>query len=105
MQKTINETNRRRLIQLEYNKKNKITPKSIVKSITNILDSVYERDYVSIPTISEEKEEYLSKKDIKEQIKKLKDEMLEAAKNLEFEKAAELRDRMFELEQLELEFK
>ena len=105
MQKTINETNRRRLIQLKYNKKNKITPKSIVKSITNILDSVYERDYVSIPTISEEKEEYLSKKDIKEQIRKLKDEMLEAAKNLEFEKAAELRDRMFELEQLELEFK
>jgi len=105
MQKTINETNRRRTIQLEYNEKNNITPKSIVKSITNILDSVYEKDYVEIPTVSEDKEEYLSLSNIQERIQKLKAEMIEAAKNLEFEKAAELRDRVFELEELELEFK
>ena len=90
---------------MEYNEKNNITPKSIVKSITNILDSVYERDYVEIPTVSEDKEEYLSLSNIQERIKKLKAEMVEAAKNLEFEKAVELRDRMFELEEMELEFK
>ncbi len=104
MKKTIDETNRRRTIQLEFNRKNNITPKSIVKSISNILESVYEKDYVDVPIVSDEEEKYLSEKDIKEKIEQLKSEMMDAAKNLQFEKAAELRDRMFELEQFELNF-
>jgi len=100
---TIRETVRRREIQRKYNKENNITPESIKKDITNIMGTVYEHDYVTVSVAAEDKEGYLTGKELSMLIKKLKKEMLEAAKNLEFEKAAEIRDRILELEKAELE--
>jgi len=100
---TIRETVRRREIQRKYNKENNITPESIKKDITNIMVSVYEHDYMTIPVAAENKEAYLTGKDLSRLLKKLKKEMLDAAKNLEFEKAADIRDRILELEKAELE--
>jgi len=100
---TIRETVRRREIQRKYNKENNITPESIKKDITNVMVSVYEHDYVTVPVAAEDKEAYLKGKDLSKLIKKQKKEMLDAAKNLEFEKAAEIRDRILELEKAELE--
>jgi len=90
MKKAIDETNRRRKTQEEYNKRKKITPESVVKNITNILDSIYEADYWTVPAVAEEKVEYGDDNTIK----KLEKEMKQAAEKLEFEKAAELRDRI-----------
>jgi excinuclease ABC subunit B len=90
MQTAIKETQRRRKIQQEYNRKNKITPRSIIKNITNILESIYEADYWTVPAVSEEKTEYVDDT----ALKKLEEEMKMAAEQLEFEKAAEIRDRI-----------
>jgi len=103
MQRAIDESNRRRLIQLEYNKEHDITPESISKNIDDILGSVYEADYVTVPAISEEIKEYLTPDVIKEMIKDLEKKMKEAAVKLEFEEAARLRDEIKELRQDELE--
>ena len=91
MEKAISETNRRRKIQEEYNKKNNITPKTIQKSV---------RDIIKATVIEDIKTEYKLDKneDIKDIIAKLTDEMLKHASNMEFEKAAELRDKIKELE-------
>jgi excinuclease ABC subunit B len=90
MKNAINETNRRRKIQEAYNKKHKITPTSIKKEITNILSSIYEADYWTVPAVAEEKVEYGDET----VIKKFEEEMKLAASKLDFEKAAELRDRI-----------
>lgn len=90
IQKALDETKRRQKIQKEYNAKNRITPKSITKNITNILASIYEADYWTVPAVAEEKTEYGNE----ETIKTLEEEMKKAAEKLEFEKAAELRDRI-----------
>ncbi len=102
MNQAILETNRRRKIQEEYNKKHRITPQSIKKSIRNILSSIYEADYYTVPEVSEVKEEYGSIKDIPKVIQELTAEMKEAARRLEFERAAELRDRILKLQEMEL---
>jgi excinuclease ABC subunit B len=99
----LRETERRRKIQADYNRQNGITPESIRKSIHNILASVYEADYLKVPTVDEETAAYMSEKELPEIIRKLKVEMKEAAKELHFEKAAELRDRIKELSALLLE--
>ncbi len=98
MKRAIDESNRRRRIQLKYNELHKITPETIKKDIDNILESVYEADYVKIPTFQEEQEFYSSIKDMEKAIEKLKKKMKEAANNLEFEKAAILRDKIKDLE-------
>jgi excinuclease ABC subunit B len=90
MKTAMDETDRRRKIQEDYNIKNKITPKSIKKDITNILSSIYEADYWTVPVAAEEKVEYGDESEIK----KIEEEMKQAAEKLEFEKAAELRDRI-----------
>ncbi|MEF9475506.1 MAG: excinuclease ABC subunit UvrB [Candidatus Mariimomonas ferrooxydans] len=90
IQKALDETKRRQKIQKKYNIKNRITPKSITKNITNILASIYEADYWTVPVVAEEKTEYGNE----ETIKILEAEMKKAAEKLEFEKAAELRDRI-----------
>jgi excinuclease ABC subunit B len=90
MKTAIEETGRRRKIQEDYNRRNRITPKSIKKDITNILNSIYEADYWTVPAVAEEKVEYVDDNALKE----LEKEMKEAAEQLEFEKAAELRDRI-----------
>lgn len=99
MQRAMDETNRRRKIQEKYNKDNKITPRSIVKDITNLLRSVYEADYWTVPAVAEEKAEYINDADLR----KLEDEMKEAAGRLEFEKAAEIRDRIKAIKKKQLE--
>ncbi|HOO67836.1 MAG TPA: excinuclease ABC subunit UvrB [Bacilli bacterium] len=89
MKRAISETERRRQIQDEYNKENNITPKTIIKEIRDIVGNKDEE--------VETKVKY-SKKDKQNMIKRIEKEMLEAAKNLDFEKATELRDIMFELQ-------
>ena len=103
MKKAIVETNRRREIQQEYNKKNNITPQSIKKRIDEVMTSIYERDYFDYSRISEEKDIYLSPQKRKEKMEKLENLMNAAAKNLEFEKAAKLRDELKALKKKELE--
>lgn len=100
MRATIDETSRRRSIQMEYNRANGITPESVKKQISNILDTIYEADYVEVPLAAEEESLYqpISPINFAAEIKRLRKEMRTAAEKLEFEKAAELRDRMLELE-------
>ncbi len=90
MKTAMDETQRRRRIQEAYNAEHGITPASIKKEITNILGSIYEADYWTVPKAAEEKAEYLSDSELRE----LEKEMKEAAARLEFEKASELRDRI-----------
>lgn len=98
MEKAIRETNRRRSLQLEYNMKNNITPKTVEKGI---------RDVIQATRVAEEEETYIVKsidKNDKKQIAKIIEEMTfemkTAAANLQFEKAAELRDKIKELEKI-----
>jgi excinuclease ABC subunit B len=98
MQLAINETNRRRQLQQDYNLRHGITPVSIQKGIQDILASVYEKDYVTVPLAAEESAPYLLPQDIPRHISRLKKEMQAAAKKLEFERAAELRDQIKNLE-------
>ncbi len=93
MEKAISETNRRRKIQEEYNQKYGIIPKTIQKSV---------RDNIAITTVEDIKVEYKLEKteNIQEVINSLTDEMLKFAAQMEFEKAAELRDKIKELEKL-----
>ncbi|MFC1884370.1 excinuclease ABC subunit UvrB [Thermodesulfobacteriota bacterium] len=103
MARAMEESGRRREIQIEYNRVNRITPESVSKSIEDILGSVYEADYVAIPTISEEEELYLTREKLEDMIKDLTGKMKEAASHLEFEEAAKIRDRINELKKMELE--
>jgi excinuclease ABC subunit B len=103
MQRAMDESSRRRRMQLEYNEKNNITPESIRKNIENILGSVYEADYVTVPAIAEESGKYLTPDIIQDMIKDLEKKMKEAAKKLKFEEAARLRDQIKELKQVELD--
>ncbi len=102
MKMAIDETNRRRYLQKRYNEVHGITPESIKKDIPDILSSVYEADYATIPRVSEPEEEFISGDNLAKVIKSIKKEMLNAAKRLDFEEAARLRDRIFSLEKKEL---
>jgi excinuclease ABC subunit B len=99
MDQAILETNRRRKIQEEYNRVHHITPQTVKKAVRNILESIYEADYFTVPAAAEAREEYVSGREIPPTIEKLKKEMREAASRLEFERAAELRDRIHRLEE------
>jgi len=103
MKKAIAETNRRRKIQEEYNKKNNITPQSIKKRIDEVLTSIYERDYFDYTRVSEDRDIYLSPEKRKKKIEQLEKLMKEASRNLEFEKAAKLRDELKKVKKMELE--
>ncbi len=96
MKRAIEETERRRKIQLEYNKKMGIVPETVKSKIKDILSSIYERDYFTVDVVKEDTEEYeLSEKTLK----KLEEEMRHAAENLEFERAAQIRDRIFKIKE------
>ena len=88
MRDAIDETNRRRKIQIDYNKKHNIVPKTVIKEIREVISNNQE---------VEERTEKLSKKELIKMIQNLETEMKEAAKNLDFERAMELRDIIFEL--------
>ncbi len=105
MRVAIDETNRRRKIQGNFNKKHGITPEGIKKSIHDIRRSIYEADYYTVPVVAEKEEEYIPLEEIPGIIKSLKQEMKEAAENLEFERAAEIRDKLKLLQQTELEIR
>jgi len=102
MQACIDETGRRRALQVAYNLEHGITPQSVQKGFGGILDSIEEKDYFTIPVAAEEQEEYVSPKEIPGLVRSLRKQMLNAAKELEFERAAELRDRIRKLEEMEL---
>ena len=89
MDKAIKETERRRNIQDKYNKDHNITPKTIIKEIHEVISNT--------DTRNEEKKQKLSKKEKKDLMINIENEMKEAAKNLDFERAMELRDILFEL--------
>ncbi len=97
IKKAIAETDRRRNIQIVYNKKHKISATSVKKEISDILESVYERDYVKISEGSN------VGGNLKKHLKALDKKMKEAASNLEFEEAAKIRDEIRKLESSELE--
>jgi excinuclease ABC subunit B len=95
MKAALGETNRRRALQQAYNAEHGITPESIRKNIGEILSSVYEADYVRVPEVAEPSEErYRTVDEIDKEVKALEKQMREAAKALEFEKAAGIRDRI-----------
>jgi len=96
MKRALDETERRRKIQFSYNKKMKITPETVKSEIKDILSSIYESDYFTVPVVPEEIAEYDLSEDT---IKKLQAEMKEAAKKLDFERAAQIRDRLKELQE------
>jgi len=97
MEKAIKETERRRRLQEEYNRQHGITPTTIKKSIHQILTSVYEADYYTVPLVEEEKLPYKSPRELEQEISRLEKEMKSAADALEFEKAALIRDEIKEL--------
>jgi len=103
IRRAVDESNRRRQIQMEYNREHGITPESIQKNIEDILGSVYEADYVTVPTVAEEEAEYMPPERIEQMIEELEGKMKEAAHRLEFEQAALLRDRIRSLKGKELE--
>jgi excinuclease ABC subunit B len=103
MQYAIEETARRRHIQEEYNREHGITPRTIVKPVEATLVTAYEADYFKVPIEMEKFEEY-SPKQLKETIHQLEAEMRQAAKDMKFERAAELRDRLKYLRERELEY-
>ena len=105
MKKAIAETNRRRKIQDAYNREHGITPETVRKAIPDILESIYEADYVTVPMAAEKGEEYVSLLEIPKLISRLKKEMRAAASKLDFEKAAEIRDRIKALEAREMEYR
>ena len=94
MQRALQETDRRRKIQEDYNKKMHITPETVKSNIKDILASIYEADYWTVPVAAEEKADYGYDE---ETVKRLDAEMKEAAKNLEFERAAKIRDKIKEI--------
>jgi len=103
MNEAISETNRRRDKQLAYNKENNITPMSIIKSVDMELAKIVEADYVSIPIDEAELDaatsNIKSEEQLAEVLQQLELQMREAAKKFEFEKAAQLRDRIRSLKQ------
>ncbi len=104
MKKAIEETERRRKIQEEYNKKHGITPKTVVKSLEDPLMKMVEADFVNLEKLLEIEEVFNSLEELKAEIAKLEKEMKEAAKNYEFERAAILRDKLFSLKQMALQW-
>ncbi len=102
MARAIDETERRREKQRLFNEENGITPESIVKGISEVLTSIYEKDYVTVPKMAPGAEEDLSEDQFENLIRSMRKEMLNAAKDLDFERAAELRDDIKRLEERHL---
>ena len=102
MRACIDETKRRRAAQLEFNATHGITPQSVKKSLRSILEDLSQHDYVQLPQVAEELTAYGDANALRRDIEAVRQEMLRAASGLEFERAAQLRDRMLELEKQEL---
>jgi excinuclease ABC subunit B len=94
MKKALDETARRRQVQLAYNERNNIVPQSIIKPIDMSLVAIAEADYVTVPLEAEEDVESLTPEQRDRFIAELEEKMREAARKFEFEKAAQLRDKV-----------
>jgi excinuclease ABC subunit B len=97
------ECGRRRAIQLAYNESHGITPASVHRRMDDVLSSIYEMDYVTVPLAAEEEAPYATPEEFEREIGKLKQKMLEAAADLEFETAARCRDEIRRLQELEMQ--
>jgi excinuclease ABC subunit B len=104
MKRAMDETDRRRAIQVAYNEANGITPESIVRPLEMSLARILEADYADLTTETEGMPEFKSQEELDAYIVKLENDMREAAKRFEFEKAAKLRDRVKELRTKEFLF-
>jgi len=102
MRAAIHETDRRRALQEAYNEAHGITPQSIVKQIDDVMSSVYERDYLTPAAVRDGTERFKTQAELDAYIASLQLEMKGAATNLDFEKAAALRDRIKALRNPEL---
>ena len=103
MRAAINETDRRRTLQAAYNEEHGITPQSIVKQIDDVMSSVYERDYMTPPTVLRDGgQTFRTQAELDAHIAGLQEKMRAAALNLDFEKAASLRDDIKRLRGTEL---
>ncbi|HEU4690197.1 MAG TPA: excinuclease ABC subunit UvrB [Vicinamibacterales bacterium] len=100
MRSAIAETNRRRALQAAYNEEHGITPESVVREIDDVLSSVYERDYMT--PAPNQRETFRTQAELDAEIARLEGEMKAAAANLDFEKAADVRDRLKALRNREL---
>ena len=94
MKMAIGETDRRREVQQAYNREHGITPASIIKNIDDVMKSVYERDYLTVAREPEERERFKTRAEFERHIATLEKDMRAAAANLEFERAAQIRDRL-----------
>ena len=94
MRAALDEMQRRRTRQEAYNREHDITPTSIIKAIDDVLSSVYERDYVTVPVVREAEEEFATQAELDALLRSLEADMRTAAANLEFERAAALRDKI-----------
>jgi excinuclease ABC subunit B len=104
IRKALDETNRRRSIQVEFNRQNNITPESIRKNITDVLSSLAEQDYVTVEVEREDEFPDIPLDQIPKVVEDLTREMFEAARDLEFEKAADLRDRIRKLDNVRVRY-
>lgn len=106
IQKATDETERRRKRQQQYNEENGIRPESVKKNIQDVLSSIYERDYVTLDVpelLLKGKKKVHTLETLPKKIESLRKEMQKAAKQMNFEKAAELRDEVFSLEKILME--
>ena len=94
MRTAIGETGRRRALQEAYNLEHDITPQSIVKRIDEVMSSVYERDYMTPAAVRDGSERFRTQAELDAHVRSLQDDMKTAAANLDFEKAASLRDEI-----------
>ena len=102
MKEALAETDRRRVVQAEYNRANGITPESIKKQIRELLETVPEKDYYTVDAPREAAPQWESAAALARHVEALEKEMKEAAKRLDFERAAELRDRVKALRKVDL---
>ena len=103
MSKAIEETRRRREIQQEYNQQNGITPQTILKPVDDSFLQMTQLDYSQVSLVAEEIEEYSSAEEIRAEMTQLETQMRAAAERFEFEKAAEYRDKIKRLKEIDLQ--
>ena len=102
MRAALGEMGRRRKLQEAYNREHGITPETIVKEIDDVLSSLYERDYVTVPVAKETSPVFRTRQEFRDHIAGLERDMRDAARNLEFERAAGLRDQVKTLRERDL---
>ncbi|MBI5440895.1 MAG: excinuclease ABC subunit UvrB [Deltaproteobacteria bacterium] len=100
IERALNECRRRWELQVEYNARHGISPESVRRRIDDVLSSVYEMDYVTVPLAAEEEAPYRDPREVDREVERLRRKMLDAASSLEFEEAARYRDEIKKLQEL-----